>query len=183
MKNKYLTLLGSLLIALIFPLSSAFSDETSVDPDNDSLEFDYGLAESYNSFAEESGWADTLWGRPFSNRLYLGMWTVHFQPGDDQENVNNLLGLTYNGYFVGTFRNTHRDQVVAAGWHRALYKDKWGIFDVEAGYRLGLMYGYTKFLPKLAPLPQAVIDIDYDGFGIELAWAGVVFSGSFYYRF
>ena len=182
MNNKLRTFLGTLWIAFALPFNPAFSDETSEEPDQTEYQFDYGLSGSYNSFTEESG-IDALWGRPFSDHLYLGMWTLHFQPGDDQETMNNLVGLTYKGYFVGTFRNTHSDQVVAAGWHRALYKDKWGVFDVEAGYRLGLMYGYTKFLPRLAPLPQAVIDIDYNGFGVELAWAGVVFSGGFYYRF
>ena len=183
MNNKLLTSLGYLLIASTLLFNSAFSGETPEDSAKNEYQFDYGLSESYSSFSGESDWVGALWGRPFSDHLYLGMWTLHFQPGDDQESVNNLLGLTYKGYFLGTFRNTHRDQVIAVGWHRALYKDKWGVFDVEAGYRLGLMYGYTKFLPKLAPLPQAVIDIDYNGFGVELAWAGVVFSGGFYYRF
>ena len=115
------------------------------------------------------------------------MWTLHLDPGDDQENNNELIGFTYKGYFGGTFINTHSDRVWSAGWQRTLFQQKYGEFDVEAGYRAGIMYGYTKYLTlydtRFFPLVQAVLDIDYKGFGVELSWAGVVLTAGFYYRF
>ena len=167
---------------------SAFSEEGAASSTADTGQSsDYGLSDSYNSFSRESGWLGKFWGEPFRNHIYGGMWTLHFSPGDNQENTNNLLGVAYKGYYAGTFVNTHRDQVFSAGWQRALYQDKWGIFDVEAGYRTGLMYGYTKYLKlgdsKWFPLLQTLLDIDYNGFGIEFSWAGVVLTAGFYYRF
>ncbi|WP_062263949.1 hypothetical protein [Endozoicomonas arenosclerae] len=141
----------------------------------------------YNSFEEESGWVDQIWGRPSRDHIYLGMWTLHLDPGDDQENNNELIGFTYKGYYGGTFINTHSDRVWSAGWQRTLFQQKYGEFDVEAGYRAGIMYGYKKYLTlydtRFFPLIQAVLDIDYKGFGLELSWAGVVLTAGFYYRF
>ena len=101
---------------------------------------------TYNSFEEETGWKSKLWGRPFRDHFYLGMWTTHLSSGDDQENTNNLLGVSWKGYYAGTFVNTHRDQVYSGGVQRSLFQDKWGSLEVEAGYRTGMMYGYTKYL-------------------------------------
>ncbi|KEQ18188.1 hypothetical protein [Endozoicomonas numazuensis] len=142
---------------------------------------------AYDSFEQESGWVDQIWGRPSRDHIYLGMWTLHLDPGDDQENNNELVGFSYKGYYGGTFINTHRDRVWSAGWQRTLFQQKYGEFDVGAGYRAGLMYGYKKYLTlydtRFFPLAQAVLDIDYKGFGVELSWAGVVLTAGFYYRF
>ena len=164
------------------------SHENSATSEDDTEKtIDFSLFDNYNSFSEETDWLGKLWGEPFRDHLYLGMWTLHFSSGDDQENTNNLLGFAYKGYYAGTFVNTHRDQVFSAGWQRALYRDKWGVFDVEAGYRTGMMYGYTKYLKlgesKWFPLFQTLLDIDYNGFGMEFSWAGVILSAGFYYRF
>ena len=182
-------------MTLISFCTAVFSEETSAPSDKSTTSseksvekpIDYSLLESYNSFSEETSWTSKLWGKPFRDHIYAGMWTLHFSSGDDQENTNNLLGVAYKGYYAGTFVNTHRDQVYSAGWQRALYRDKWGVFDVEAGYRAGMMYGYTKYLKmgdsKWFPLFQTLLDIDYNGFGMEFSWAGVVLSAGFYYRF
>ncbi len=149
--------------------------------------FQYDLSKQYNSFNEESGWVSQIWGRPSRDHLYLGMWTHHLDPGDDQENKNDLVGGSYKGYYAGTFINTHRDRVYTAGWQRTLYQTKWGALDVEAGYRAGMMYGYTKYLQlfhtKFFPLFQTLLNVDYNGFGMQFTWAGVVLTAGFYYRF
>ena len=188
MNNKEIKIRGLLLITLISFCSTVFSGESELlSEENEEKSIDYGLSETYNSFSEESGWLGKLWGEKFGNRIYAGMWSVHFSPGDEQENTNNLLGGVYNGYYVGTFINTHRDRVYSAGWQRALYRDEWGIFNVEAGYRAGMMYGYTKYLKlggsKWFPLFQTLLDIGYKDFGVEFSWAGVVATAGFYYRF
>lgn len=188
MKNNEVRMLGFLFAALMLFCASIFAEESkNISEENEAQSIDHSLSESYNSLAEEAGWLGKLWGEPFRNHFYAGMWTHHFSSGDDQENTNNLLAFTYMGYYAGTFINTHRDRVYSAGWQRALYRDKWGGLDVEAGYRAGMMYGYTKYLKlgksKWFPLLQALLDIDYKGFGMEFSWAGVVLTAGFYYRF
>lgn len=189
MKNK-LPQAAVFLLILMIPLKNVLSDEPS---DQETMQtdwvkpFEYDLSLPYNSFREESGLWNTLWGRPFRDHLLLGMWTTHFQKGEDQENNNQLIALAYEGYYAGTFINTFRDRVWSAGWQRTLYQDRWGIFDVEAGYRAGVMYGYSQYLQlfgtKFYPLLQTMLDIDYKGFGVEFSWAGVVATAGFYYRF
>ncbi|MGI9274626.1 MAG: hypothetical protein ACR2PT_07235 [Endozoicomonas sp.] len=152
-------------------------------PLSDSLD----LSRPYYSFEEENNWVDRLWGRPFRDRLYLGMWTLHFSSGKDQEDENQLLGVSWNGYYGGTFINTHSDRVISAGWQRTLFQQRYGEVEVEAGYRAGMMYGYTKYLQlfetRFFPLFQTLLDIEYKQFGIEFSWAGVVFTAGIYYRF
>lgn len=140
----------------------------------------------YNSFEEESGWSNRLWGQPYNDRLLLGMWTQHLEEGDDQENNNQLLGMVYGGYYVGTFINTHSDRVVSAGWQRMLYSSTAGNWSVEAGYRAGIMYGYKKYLRMFEtdffPMFQTLLDFSYRNVGLELSWAGVVLTAGFYYK-
>ncbi|WP_252178212.1 hypothetical protein [Endozoicomonas sp. 4G] len=137
----------------------------------------------YNSFVRETGWVEQIWGRPFRDRLYLGMWTLHLECGDDQESNNQLIGLSYKGYYGGTFVNTHSNRVWSGGVQRTLFQQKYGEFDIEAGYRAGIMYGYKEYLSRVFPLVQGLLDIDYKGFGIEFSYAAVVFTAGFYYRF
>ena len=93
----------------------------------------------------------------------------------------------YKGYYGGTFINTHGDRVWSGGWQRTLFQQKYGDMEVEAGYRAGIMYGYRRYLKlgntRLFPLFQALLDVDYKNFGVQLSWAGVVLTAGFYYRF
>ncbi|AMO54788.1 hypothetical protein GZ77_19440 [Endozoicomonas montiporae] len=145
------------------------------------------LSLPYNSFDQEKGWMKQLWGRPFRDKLYLGMWTLHLESGDDQESNNQLIGATYKGYYGGTFINTHRDRVWSGGWQRTLFQQKYGEIEVEAGYRAGMMYGYKRYLKlgnsRWFPLFQALLDVEYKNFGVQFSWAGVVLTAGFYYRF
>lgn len=190
MNNKILMTLGALLFAINAVSFASVDDSAQLDTEKEEEPFSYGLAgelsEHYNSFAEESDWLDGLWGRPFRNRLYLGMWSLHFGHGDYQNN-NQLVSLSWNGIYGGTFANSQNDRVFSAGVQRTLYQTKWHDLDIEAGYRLGVLYcpdGYKGIWDaKWLPFPQTVLDIDYKGFGVELGWAGVVFTAGLYYRF
>lgn len=186
----------SILGCVVLSPESVLSEDSS-EPEVPALESDLPESEnrkakldlslSYNSFNEEQGWAGHLWGRPFRDKLYLGMWTLHFEPGDDQETNNELLGVAYKGHYGGTFINTHGDRVWSGGWQRTLFQKKYGDVEVEAGYRTGIMYGYKKYLQlgnsRFFPLFQTLLDIEYKNFGVELSWAGVVFTAGFYYCF
>ena len=188
---------GGVVIADSLPtLSESMSNEqisqsheeadNTGDPTDDES-FAYGLSGYYNSFKEEEGWLNGLWGQEFRDRMYLGMWTAHLSPDDDHQNRNNLFGITWNGLYGGTFINTWNDRVYSAGVQRALYRNRWHGFDIEAGYRLGMMYcpeGYKGIGDQqFTPLPQLIADIDYNGFGMQFSWAGVVMTAGFYYRF
>ena len=145
------------------------------------------LSLPYSSFDKEKGWLKQFWGRPFRDQLLLGMWTLHFESGDDQESNNRLIGAVYKGYYGGTFINTHGDRVWSGGWQRTLYQQKYGEVEVEAGYRAGIMYGYKRYLKlgntRLFPLFQALLDVEYKNVGVQFSWAGVVLTVGFYYRF
>lgn len=143
------------------------------------------------AFAQESPegqWSQTLWASPASNRLYMGMWSYHFHHKKEQDWNNQLLAFSHQGFYGGTFINTHGDRVVTAGVQRAWLKARSNNnVRVEVGYRLGMMYGYTRYLTlfgtRFYPLLQVITDIDYQGFGIELSWAGVVTTVGFSIRF
>ncbi|MET4692764.1 hypothetical protein V5J35_002855 [Endozoicomonas sp. NE40] len=159
--------------------------DLSVKPADSKTSLDLSLP--YNSFDKEKGWLKQLWGRPFRDQLLLGMWTLHLEPGEDQESNNRLIGAVYKGFYGGTFINTHGDRVWSGGWQRTLFQQKYGEIEVEAGYRTGIMYGYKRYLKlgntRLFPLFQALLDVDYKNFGVQLSWAGVVLTAGFYYRF
>ncbi|MRI31720.1 hypothetical protein EOPP23_01755 [Endozoicomonas sp. OPT23] len=201
-KKTLIFVAGRLLLILIAAISVSFWNKVSAE-ENPQTEMSYQLdlnassreqnednssdpIDPYISFHEEGGWSAKLWGKPFDNRLLLGMWTHHFESGDDQENNNELLGMVYNGYYVGTFINTHSDRVVSAGWQRKLYSLSSGEWSVEAGYRAGVMYGYKKYLrafdTDFFPLFQTLLDVSYKNVGLELSWAGVVMTAGFYFK-
>ncbi len=135
----------------------------------------------------ESTWWQTFWGKPARNHLYLGMWTYHFEAGEGQDWNNQLLALAYKGYYGGTFINTHCDRTWSLGVQRTWHQKQYGALDIELGYRMGMMYGYKKYLTlfdtRFFPLFQVVADIEYKNFGIEFSWAGVVATVGFLFRF
>jgi hypothetical protein len=145
-------------------------------------------AEDTNSAAAKSSW---LWGEPARNGLYLGMWSYHLNEESRKDNreEHHLAGLSYNGYYAGTFLNSHNDRVWAAGIQRTVARQQYGELSLEAGYRLGLMHGYDERLSSLAgriplfPLLQLTLDAYIRNVGVQLSWAGSVLAAGFTYRF
>ena len=141
----------------------------------------------YSSLSEESGWFRRFWGKPFLNRLYLGMWSLHFSSEKHHQNNNQLLGINWKGFYGGTFINSHDGRVYSGGWQRAMYRNHWQEFTVEAGYRLGLMYCPERYYgvmdSRVFPLFQVVADVDFKQFGVQFSWAGVVATAGLFYRF
>jgi len=176
-----------------FDLGDAFREQTPVKPlamsqsietkeftvKTDTAEHMNKDTEEQNDDIDSKTWLDTLWGSPAKNHLCLGMWTHHLDGGSDDRNSNNqLLGVTYNSYYCGTFINTHYDTTWSLGVQRSWYKQQYGILDVELGYRMGMLYGYKKHLTMFNtpffPLIQVLADFTYKDIGIQLTWAGVV---------
>jgi hypothetical protein len=132
-------------------------------------------------------WLSSLWGKPYSNTAYLGMWTRHFQQRKNHIKSNKLLAVCYKGYYLGTFINSHGDRTCSIGVQRSLYNDTFSVFEVEAGYRVGLMYGYKRYLrlfgTSFFPLVQLVADVSLGNFVTEVSWAWMVFTIGFGYKF
>lgn len=142
---------------------------------------------------------EKLKGKPTPNRLMLGMFSLHlmhyFKPSHDPnkqgDNWNNqLVALSYHGYFAGTLVNSLYNRAYAAGIERYWYSKKVSQrFGYDVGYRLGLITGYTqktywlaKYTPVL-PFPQVIFDLDVLHLQLEFSWCFQVISFGFAYRF
>ena len=130
---------------------------------------------------------DFLLGQPAPDSIYLGMWSYHFiDDDDDYTNTHNLLGLVYKGFFLGTFLNSREERAWALGLQRNVYRTKVDLFDLDIGYRLGVMHGYENlqlFDSELFPLLQIYSDISYEKLGVQFSWAGSVITAGFFVRF
>lgn len=129
-----------------------------------------------------------LVGSPARNSVYGGMWSYHFIDNDDDfETAHYLAGLSYKGYFGGVFRNSQGDWAVVGGAQRDLYRHSWSKFDIDMGYRLGIMNGYDNmqlYDTGFFPLLQLYIDVSYeDTSGVQFSWAGSAFTAGFFVRF
>ncbi|MCF6775002.1 hypothetical protein L3V83_00320 [Thiotrichales bacterium 19X7-9] len=144
------------------------------------------------STSDESWW-EWIKGTPQQNSVYLGMFTLHFSPGSiKNDNWNNqLIGGTYKGIFFGTLVNSFYNRAYVAGFSRDLYENQVSEnVNMTAGYRLGLITGYTldmnEFTSHLPALPfvQGYVDFTYRGIvGIEFSYVGIVVTTEFYLRF
>ena len=132
-----------------------------------------------------------LWGTPAPNALYAGMVTYHLQPSEHDERWNNnLVAMSYHGYFLGTLKNSFDDRAYAFGIERL-----WGRqplpchFSNEAGYRIGLISGYDERMMPLAkytpllPFPQVIDTIMWKNVGLQLGWSVVTVSAMLTYHF
>jgi hypothetical protein len=132
------------------------------------------------------GWRDVILGEPSQNKLYVGMWSDHFLKGNEEyETENNLIGISYGGYFFGTFINSYDDRTWSGGVQRDFYRNRWRRLKLDSGYRAGLLYGYdTITIPdtKLGPLFQVYADVSYRQFGLQFSWALEVVTAGFFVR-
>ena len=143
----------------------------------------------------------TVWekikGVPTANRLLVGMFSLHLMPyfkhpyHPSHDNWNNqMIAISYHGYFIGTLVNSLYKRVYAAGIERYWFTTKVsGNFDYSLGYRLGLITGYTKKTYPLAqyspvlPFPQLIFDMSIYHVQVEFMWCFQVISLGFAYRF
>lgn len=189
MNNKLITNSGCLVIAFMLLLDFAFANNDALHVIEEREEnFSQSEVWSYNSFQDEITVKDSIWGKTASDRFYLGMFTLHFEPANDHQNNNQLISLTWGGLYAGTFINSHNARVYSVGVQRSLYRTSMNDFNIEAGYRFGLMYCPERYHGVLEarylPLPQLVADIDYkERLGIQFSWAGVVLTAGFSFRF
>ncbi len=127
-----------------------------------------------------------LWGEPSEDTIMLGMWSYHFVDNDDSyQTSNQLLGISYKGYYAGTFKNSHDNRTWTLGFQRDIYQTQIAFLSVSVGYKAGIMYGYETmqiFDTKLFPLLQVYTNLCYKHAGIQLAWAGSVLTAGFVFK-
>jgi hypothetical protein len=131
----------------------------------------------------DSHWYDFMPGDTSHDKLYLGMWSYHFNDKEEYKSQHHLLGLVYAGYFAGSFINSKNERAWGAGLQRDLYRSTTAGISVDAGYRAGLLYGYDGSYEirdsKLFPLLMLYSDVSYQRIGLQFAWGGEVVTAGF----
>jgi hypothetical protein len=133
-----------------------------------------------------STWSKALWGQAQESTAYLGMWTRHFHPGVDN---NQMIAIDYRGYFGGTFINSYGQRSYAAGFDRTLLsRTSSSNLAYGIGYRLGVIQGYDSRLLSVAgktpvvPFLQATGDLSWKRIGIEGTYCVRVVTWGFFVR-
>ena len=169
------------MMGLLLPLTSVFATGGDADaPNPEATRSEDGQEEQRRS------WLNYILGEPGQDNFYLGMWSYHFLEGNGGYHTqNNLLGVSYGGYYFGTFINSYDDRTWSGGVQRDVYGSRWRRLNLDTGYRAGLLYGYdTLTLPdtKLGPLFQVYADVSYRQFGLQFSWASEVVTAGFFVR-
>lgn len=129
-------------------------------------------------------------GTPTESAVLGGMWSIHTSNHKDQMcGENNLMGIDYNGYTLGTFKNSYRNQSVFAGLSRTVYTKRIvkGL-NVDVKYRIGAIYGYKDKYPNvggISPLAYPLIGINYKRVGTDITIIPSdrpIFASSFRYN-
>lgn len=112
-----------------------------------------------------------LKGERAQDRILGGMWSKHISSHKYNE-VHNLGGLQYKGIQIGSFKNSHDDQVEYVAITRTC--SKWKIKKhglIESGWMLGPMYGYKKNIPEIGGwsiIPAWLLSFSYRNVGLTL---------------
>lgn len=138
----------------------------------------------------ENYWA-LLKGSVPDNAIYLGMFTWHFNTESRMYDrcSNNLIGILYDGVFIGTLLNSFSDRAFVFGLQRNIYTANLRNSQANLGYRLGVMSGYDHRMSNIAnyvpvfPVPEVYINYIYKNFGLEFSYVGVVFTVKFFLNF
>lgn len=114
---------------------------------------------------------DAVKGKKDKDSLLLGMWSKHLSSKDYRE-THNLAAFQYKGFILGTFTNSHDDQVYFAGIARNIARKKFGEHTiVDLGYKIAPMYGYKKGIPEIGGfsiLPVLCMDTSYRNVGLSV---------------
>jgi len=128
-------------------------------------------------------------GSPEPNRLYVGKAALHLERIEDGLSWHPMLGVSWRGFFLKTFINTHEGRTWAGGIGRGILAAEGTDYGVRLGYRLGLVRGYDARLMRQAeewpvlPAGQVVLDTRVRGVGVQFAWVWIVSSMSAFVEF
>jgi hypothetical protein len=105
-----------------------------------------------------NGTLEHIWGRKSDNMLYFEMFTIHVNPSSfKNDNWNQqLVGIQYNGFLATTLINSFYNRTYMLGVSRTVFEKRYTNWDVEVGYDLGLIYGYTHGQAPFASLTPVI---------------------------
>lgn len=115
-------------------------------------------------------------------RLYVGMWTAHLKDLGRGFDNNWLLGVSWEGYYGGTFVNSYGDRAFTLGIQRKIAQSTSGTVQPGVGWRLGLVTGYdTRFsrfasVSPILPFGQLVGEVGVGQTGVEMGWTPLTAS-------
>lgn len=151
----------------------------------------YSLASDESASVGHSLWSMII-GRPADSRVYLGMWALHLneQAIHDDNAVNDLVAVTYNGYSAGAFKNSYYDWTYAASFQREVYEKNWSHnLSLHIGYRAGGIVGYDDRLcgdlcskSPLLPFVVPYFNLQKSNIGFESQFAFTVLTAGLYYH-
>ena len=104
------------------------------------------------------------------NSVLLGMFSHHTSESH-YNGTQNLIGLDYKGYSLGTFNNSYDHQTTYAGICRQLYeKHLTKNVTFDAKYKAVIMYGYKEKYPDfigLTPLIMPMFGLSWGNSGFD----------------
>ena len=127
--------------------------------------------------------------RPEPTRLYFGMWTTHLKHDEVALDNNWVVGLTYRGYFGGTFLNSFGRRAYTGGLQRTVLASEPRPVGASLGFRIGVVSGYDGRFMRIArdtpvlPFIQPFVTVDVQRIGFEVSYTFVVMSVAASYRF
>jgi hypothetical protein len=128
-------------------------------------------------------------GARHSNRLYFAMWTTHLKHDVVSLHNNWAIGISYRGFFGGTFLNSFGRRAFTGGIQRTIVSAEPRPIGASIGYRVGFVTGYDHRLMRIAgktpvlPMAQPFASIDVQRVGFEVSYTFVVVSVAASYRF
>ena len=170
-----------MLTLLLYFLSASFAFGSGLDHQPTISQNNHSGNE--NSDTSEKGWFDTeTWqfikGKPAVDALHLGMWSLHLDGtgeffGNGKNNDHNhLIGFQYRGFNAGTFINSHDQRTYTIGLSRQVFAKHYSPdLRFDAGYRLGLLYGYEKNLKNIMGISgyaMPVFGLTWKRVGVDL---------------
>ena len=135
------------------------------------------------------GFWPAIVGSPEPTRLYVGKAALHLERMDEGLSWHPMVGISWRGFFLKTFINTHEGRTWAGGIGRGILGAEGPDYAVRLGYRLGVVRGYDARLMRQAeewpvlPAGQVVLDARVRGVGVQFAWVWIVSSMSAFVEF
>lgn len=138
------------------------------------------VREARDTTAPPRSWWQWLQGAREPDRLFGGMWTLHFQRPEDGLSQHGLVAVSWRGVYAATFVSSHDRRCVGVALARSVLRASRGDGEVSLGYRVGLVYGYDERLLDIAgrvpvlPAGELVAAARYRRIGVMASWPGVV---------
>jgi hypothetical protein len=170
-------------VALLFLVGAGSVRAQTASPPADSSSDSLASGQKHRSVWQK------LAGRPAQGAAYFSWQTLHLRKTRDGVEEQHFFGATVRGFHAGTFMTSYDDRAYVVGLERVWLRGEGLGFSAQAGYRIGLMYGYTDELTWLAgrtpilPGATVMLDLAWKMIGIQFGYHGIVVTGGGVVRF